>query len=483
MKISVENFKAIKELEEFSLKPLNVISGTNSCGKSSFIQLLLLIKQSVENSNNYSLVLNKDYIRLGKFRNIIFGNNTSKFLKIKIYFDTNELYTLPSAIRRNRLYKASLEGVWIEMDFSYKSDKIYNEKFCVIYHFEERKLWLNCSRIRGKKYKMETNTPYFLYDQYEPGKRDGTSQLFSGIERTLEGSIEFESLFPSEITMTASDEFFKFSPLMNTVKSTMKRHFRNMSYLGPLRDIPHTYYLNDKDQKENIGVKGEYAAHLLAEHASDRIVNYRIIHEENDCIRYERHTESLETAVKYWMCDVFKMAKNIDVKKQLGGTIYSVEITNNANLKVPINHVGFGISQILPIVVEGLRMDEKYLLILEQPEIHLHPKVQSLLFDFLYSLTLAEKKIIIETHSDHFITRFRRRVVEDTNEKVSSAVNLVFIEENEEHNEFKVLDLDEYGALSYWPNNFFDQLDKDYRAIVKAQSRKRKQKYQGGNIN
>ena len=89
------------------------------------------------------------------------------------------------------------------------------------------------------------------------------------------------------------------------------------------------------------------------------------------------------------------------------GESYAIVLKNDADIETTIKHVGFGISQVLPIIVEGLLMDTDGTLILEQPEIHLHPKVQSLLFDFLYSLVIQGKNVIIETHSDHFITRMR----------------------------------------------------------------------------
>jgi predicted ATPase len=138
--------------------------------------------------------------------------------------------------------------------------------------------------------------------------------------------------------------------------------------------------------------------------------------------------------------------------------------------------VGFGISQILPIIVEGLRMPKKGLLILEQPEIHLHPKVQSMLFDFIYSMSLTGKRFLIETHSDHFITRMRRRVAEN-NSDLSEKINLVFVEQRETEHFFRKLDLNEMGTfINYFPDDFVEQTEKEYRAIVMAQALKRKNK-------
>jgi predicted ATPase len=124
----------------------------------------------------------------------------------------------------------------------------------------------------------------------------------------------------------------------------------------------------------------------------------------------------------------------------------------------------------LPIIVEGLRMDKNGLLILEQPEIHLHPKVQSLLFDFIYSMSLIGKRFFIETHSDHFITRMRRRIAE-SNRDLYKNINMVFVEQRETEYLFRKLDLSDIGALSYFPDDFVEQSE-DYDAIIMAQSNK-----------
>jgi predicted ATPase len=115
-------------------------------------------------------------------------------------------------------------------------------------------------------------------------------------------------------------------------------------------------------------------------------------------------------------------------------------------------------------------MDKNGLLILEQPEIHLHPKVQSLLFDFIYSMSLTGKRFLIETHSDHFITRMRRRVVE-SNEELFQKVNMIFVEQREAEHIFRKLDLSDMGTFSYFPDDFVEQTD-DYDAIIMAQANK-----------
>ena len=139
-----------------------------------------------------------------------------------------------------------------------------------------------------------------------------------------------------------------------------------------------------------------------------------------------------------------------------------------------IKHVGFGISQILPIIVEGLRINENETFVLEQPELHLHPKVQSNLTDFLISLVEQGKKVIIETHSDHLITRLRRRIAEDKNNQLDDKVLLTFVEVGKNDVLFRNIAIDDFGVIELpYPEEFIERNDNELKAILKAQMNKR----------
>jgi predicted ATPase len=174
------------------------------------------------------------------------------------------------------------------------------------------------------------------------------------------------------------------------------------------------------------------------------------------------------------MCDVFQLGKQIRVETSKGNRyLYTVSLTGRDGIKVPITHVGFGVSQIFPILVEGLRPGpDGRLVILEQPEIHLHPRVQSLLFDFVYSVS-SNVSFLIETHSDHLITRLRRRIAESHSDEIVHNLNLTFVEPVIGGVDYVRLGISDTGSLARWPDGFFDQYDADMRALVRAQANKR----------
>ncbi|MCI4058994.1 DUF3696 domain-containing protein [Bacillus cereus] len=497
MKLEIRNFKGIENLKYEDFKPFTVLSGVNSGGKTSFIQFLLLIKQSIEsNGNKAPLLLNKSYSSLGNFKDIIYKKEISKKFGFKITFEKEDREKFRGKsldISFRRWIDDSLKDVIMNVDFLYKSKKIYIERYELRFDFEQdRSYWIKFERVWGYRYRIETNFGLFDRDNYRyvnmnfrggrrrvKGDEDDLSELERVINQsiTYEGTVSFEKLFPVSIEFKESNNYREavfFSIYISNLQSIFLNYFDQMSYIGPLRDEPRAFYLNTDDANLKIGNKGEHATYILARESLNTISYYKLKadYQEGEQ-RYVSKKGSLEQAVNYWLCDVFKMAKEVKVKTYKDDKIYEIEITNNANMKTPISSVGFGVSQILPIVVEGLSSKTGSTLILEQPEIHLHPRVQSLLFDFLYSLTLSGKNVVVETHSDHLINRLRRRVAEDLNNNMANHIGLIFFE-NKEEVQHLILDLNTYGSFEYWPEGFFDQHDDDLRAIVKAQNKKRK---------
>ncbi len=117
----------------------------------------------------------------------------------------------------------------------------------------------------------------------------------------------------------------------------------------------------------------------------------------------------------------------------------------------------------------------KPILILEQPEIHLHPRAQARLAELLVCLARTGRRIIIETHSDHLINRLRRVVAEDLSNQLSDFVSIVFVQPPhlKEGAKLEPLRVNKEGVIENWPPGFLAETAEDSKAIVKAQIRKR----------
>lgn len=119
-----------------------------------------------------------------------------------------------------------------------------------------------------------------------------------------------------------------------------------------------------------------------------------------------------------------------------------------------VSNVGFGVSQVLPILVSGLIERKDELLMLEQPEIHLHPAAQMGIADFLLSMAATERELIIETHSDHIINRVVKRIMQDKTGQLNKIVKIYYINSNERENPITEINIDPQKGITNAPIQF-----------------------------
>ena len=450
MKISIKNFKTISELNGFDFNSINIISGVNSSGKTSFIQFLLMIKQTLEmKSANSALIFDGSWVKLGDFEDLVYKKDINNSIGFELQFGKEYIKDKFPVIY-------GIETVMIKVDYLLNGVETYLSNIKITYKTSQRQHFVNFT-YNNDSYKIHSDSALLVNEFNELINAEGSINTISF----------FPTMFFTEMDNPKYPEYDK-NPTTTTaievkakeVQSIVNNFFSNISYIGPLREEPQDLY-NSNGKNKYIGSKGEYAAQFFEEEANNTVVFY-------DIQNRELKEMSLSNAVKYWICDVFNLAKDIRTEKHKDS--YVVKIVNHYDVESTIRQVGFGISQVLPIIVEGLRINQNGILILEQPEIHLHPKLQSILFDFIYSLSLTGKKFIIETHSDHFITRMRRRIAESDN-NLAENINLVFVEQRESEHLFQKLNLDNMGTFDCFPNDFVEQSE-DYDAIIMAQAKK-----------
>ena len=216
----------------------------------------------------------------------------------------------------------------------------------------------------------------------------------------------------------------------------------NISYVGPLRAYPQRYYfLDESNSSYNIDAQnGQRLAEIL------------------------KRDKVLCDKINNWLKD-FEIKFSV---KEFRDIIHNIKVTQNG-LKLDITDVGFGYSQILPILVQGFMSENKSINIIEQPEIHLHPKMQASLADLFIdiitssteknnksSILSKQKTFIIETHSEYILKRLRRRIAEG---KISSKdVAIYFIESRNNTNKdsaiLKRVNVSQMGDID-WPKDFY----------------------------
>lgn len=473
MKLRITNFKAITNTQEFDLDNINIISGQNSGGKSSLIHALLFLKQNIEDRHeSESLKFNKPYLSLGRFEDITSKNINEGRMKFSFIISDNELYAnhhymltrARSLINKIRNVTYTVEFESKRQSFGYRN-YIHSINISIL-EKDGTKKELNLTRIRGESFKLSTSrnfNHFYSFGESKTNVDDMDISLNISVGDFILDKMHFKHIEGDNLQLLRL-------PILEATYATISKIFYRISYIGPLRESPKNYYYFEDSGSSLVGTRGEFTPQFLARNQNNKIEYYKF--DSNKVTN-----ASILSSTRYWICDFFNLASDISLDKDKKGVLYQVKLSlPNSKTKVSINNVGFGISQILPIIVQSMALPKNSILILEQPEIHLHPTVQAKLFDFLSALHRRGVSTIVETHSDHLITRMRRRVAEST-DGLEKIINLIFVEysDDSEGTKYTKMSLDELGNFDLWPAGFFDQYDQDVRAILKAQVSKKKQ--------
>ncbi|MDB9448735.1 AAA family ATPase [Dolichospermum circinale] len=244
-------------------------------------------------------------------------------------------------------------------------------------------------------------------------------------------------------------------------------------YIGPIREAPKRFYPFNNLRIIDIGINGENMPLVLAVEKETIVPKYyRCICEKKSIKKYElREKDKLIDSINWWLSDFMKLPP-IHSINELSGIINQVKV-DSLGIKLDLTDVGFGVSQILPIIVECLRMAEGETIILEQPEIHLHPSLQSKLADFFICMAKSGKNLVVETHSEHFIYRLCLRIAQEESNDTRNLINILFVSCDEENKSSiaKPIEVNKYGEIENWPVGFFDE--NDSRDLISATLKKR----------
>jgi len=153
----------------------------------------------------------------------------------------------------------------------------------------------------------------------------------------------------------------------------------------------------------------------------------------------------------------------LDKVPQVSAVTLGIRTSRSTEFHRPV-HTGFGITQVLPIVTAALSAAKYDLLLVENPEVHLHPAGQAMMGEFLAEVASASVQVIIETHSDHVLNGIRRAVKKKSLAPEDAALHFFRPRQDVERlgvtqAESPTLDAD--GNIDSWPDGFFDQFDKD----------------------
>ncbi|KAA1258079.1 hypothetical protein LF1_05940 [Rubripirellula obstinata] len=227
---------------------------------------------------------------------------------------------------------------------------------------------------------------------------------------------------------------------------------RGLTYLTAERTGPRpTYELRDNEVAKVVGPRGDNAIGILHQNRTSKVEESLVISPKPN---------NLLTQVGNRMNRLFPGA-SIDVQKvpRTNFVTLGVRTSDSTDFHRP-THVGFGLTQTLPVIVACLNASPGDLLLIENPEVHLHPSGQAMMGEFLASVSAAGVQVLVETHSDHVLNGVRRAVKGEKTKSSDVAIHF-FQSRDIEGNQVTSPTLNQSGEISDWPDGFFDQFDKD----------------------
>lgn len=246
------------------------------------------------------------------------------------------------------------------------------------------------------------------------------------------------------------------------ISEVFKQLFSHIHYISGDRIGPKEFYLKHtfSDFFVHVGVNGEYVTNALLEMKNLLVPPYLV--RGNDDTKIDIG-EDLLTQTGEWLNFIFEGAsiKIEDTESAIINLFFNTTGHSQDNHNKPSN-VGFGFSHALPIIVTGLIAQAGDILIVENPEAHLHPQAQSRLTTFLTKVAKTGVQVYVETHSDHILNASRVAVLDEILEP--DELNILYFQSDKEPQVVKI-PVDKKGGIDMWPDGFFDQTNKDYKRL------------------
>ena len=451
-RLRLSNFKAWRSAD-LRFGKITGFFGTNSAGKSSLLQFLLLLKQT-RNATDRALVLDfgddAGLVNLGTFADVIHRHDTGRSMRWCLDWTLPNKTELFNLIDGQRWRSLTGEELKTEFEVGYDARVLLPNK--LLYRFGGVTFLLQ-RQIDTGVFTLKTDSVGFTLTRSK-----STQTLDHGPIKT--------HLFPREVAN------YRNADVLHYFERMYEDMMDSLYYLGPLREYPQRWYQWGEATPDDVGQRGERTVNAIL--AATRSGEMRLMPRKPDENgKLVRHEIPFQHMLSEWLKRL-GLIDEFGIKEIAGGTnLYQAVIkTPGSTVSTALTDIGFGVSQVLPALVLLHYVPEGSTVLMEQPEIHLHPAVQSDLADVM--LQVAEDRrvqIVVESHSEHLLRRLQRRVAEGA--VSSDDVKLYFVSSNEDGATHADLKVNEYGEIENWPPNFFGDEMGEIAAIAEAALKRR----------
>src|SRR4028119_114237 len=418
-KIELKNFKCFKYKIQFPLTQINLLTGINGRGKSTLLQALLLMRQSIEHSEvTTQILLNGSCVRLGNFVDVR-NSSISRYEPIVLKYYFHEI------VHPNKVIHKCMEYLLRENLDDDMVAEIREINLCNKFNLD------NSVTTVQRKYLKKDNTNEYSTTENEPKKL---------------GNCSLNNLIPNDSSLIEDENFY-----LNSLDESF--NFSHIHYISADRIGPQEFYFKSTLKKfPNVGAKGEFTVNLLYRKGNDLV---------DDMLCRGENAKTLSNQTEEWLSYVFEGAK-VEISQSISNILEPLFNTNASKERYKPANVGFGYHCILPIIVSGLIARKGEILIVENPEAHLHPKAQSRLTHFLAKVSSCGVQVFIESHSDHILNALRIAVLDKIIDHEN--LNILYLQLNSEQPVVQI-PVQPNGGIEEWPKGFFDQMDKDFERL------------------
>lgn len=444
------NFRGFDDSGWVDIRPLTVVIGPNNSGKTSLHKPLLLLKQTLlADDANTGLVTRGAYASVGTYADIVFRRRTPRTLTLALrYVGSPQVEQKP---------RGAEPPAYVELSFrpDQSSSQIRLERYAA---FDPHDRLLLSRRFSTSGYTVRLLGANFqLRDQESsPERRDYLTSVERAVRAHTPHAFLFtvapvlEAVFP-EVPADAERQVPRLAALYvgiaNHTNQGIRGVLNSLSYVGPLRDAFERFYEPSGDRPSEVGVAGARAPEIII----------------------ARHNEpAFARWLHRWLAE-FGFKGGLQVSDPTSGVH---RITVKATAKAPAVNIadsGFGLSQVLPFIVHGIHSAPDSLLIAEQPEIHLNPRLHHKLADLFAAMVSDRRNVFVETHSEHFVKRVRYLIAAG---KLSlDDVALLYVEKSGARSVVRNVPIEADGSIpeGSWPTGFFEESVKEAVDLLTAQ--------------
>lgn len=496
--LRLKNYRCFEDTGNIPIKPLTLLVGSNSSGKSSFLKFFPLLKQSMSKKKRGLFLWTGHYVDFKDFQNILRKTrqeSPQNPTTMEISFTLKNI----QAIRRMRTRKTVIDKTQLTLVLSQEQEDehydkldelviklpdqsitcIFNNDIATIkignltsYNINEHikfsmtnGLLPRFRFIKGNRMGEESNACIerltAILEKYNHTTKTSANffsySLYTEIAPTKE---QLKRMFLDKLGVKIQDNdlnevfdllyLYNLNNIIDTINVNMFKLVDNIIYIGPLRKATERYYRFQNLAVDEIEPDGSNLAMFL----------YNLSQEER-------------TSLNNWISSIFDF--KIDVRSD-GGHV-ELNVIEKEKVKQNLIDVGFGYTQILPILVnvwKSLSKDtlhmtrdkelwekDEHIIAIEQPELHLHPRMQAKLGLLLARVINEADKLqedfrfIIETHSETLLNKIGELIALKEIKKDNVNVVLFNAKKEEMENEIELADYSEDGFLTNWPINFF----------------------------